>query len=155
MKAGAALTKERTLALYARIGEESIPLRLKFTDENGDPFDITDLDFELIVKRAPNAKNDLFTLSIGDGLTVQGSDSDQLEITVSNARALGRLAESNFYQLRSVTEDHTWLSGLFKWHNGDFDGGQRTITRIGLTWRNDMWVSGTSRHWNLDRSDPR
>jgi hypothetical protein len=38
---------------------------------------------------------------------------------------------------------------------GDFDGGQRTITRIGLTWRNDMWVSGTSRHWNLDRADPR
>jgi hypothetical protein len=38
---------------------------------------------------------------------------------------------------------------------GDFEGGQRTVTRVGLTWRNDVWITGTSRHWNLDRDDPR
>jgi hypothetical protein len=38
---------------------------------------------------------------------------------------------------------------------GDFEGGQRIITRVGLTWRNDVWITGTSRHWNLDRDDPR
>jgi hypothetical protein len=45
---------------------------------------------------------------------------------------------------------------------GDHDGGQRTITRFFLSpraqtvededWR---WLCSTSRHWNLDRADPR
>jgi hypothetical protein len=45
---------------------------------------------------------------------------------------------------------------------GDHDGGQRTITRFSLTPRehNDdgepwLWACTTSRHWNLDRADPR
>jgi hypothetical protein len=38
---------------------------------------------------------------------------------------------------------------------GDFEGGQRTVTRVGLTWRNDVWIANTARHWNLDRDDPR
>jgi hypothetical protein len=45
---------------------------------------------------------------------------------------------------------------------GDHEGGQRTITRFSLaprthaqdeeTW---MWVCSVSRHWNVDREDPR
>ena len=45
---------------------------------------------------------------------------------------------------------------------GDHEGGQRTITRFFLTparspddeepW---LWLCSTSRHWNLDRADPR
>jgi hypothetical protein len=45
---------------------------------------------------------------------------------------------------------------------GDHDGGQRTITRFYLTPRtnpveDEPWlrVCSTSRHWNLDRADPR
>ena len=38
---------------------------------------------------------------------------------------------------------------------GDLEGGQRTVTRVGLTWRNDVWITGTSRHWHLDHTDPR
>ena len=45
---------------------------------------------------------------------------------------------------------------------GDHEGGQRTITRFLLTPRthaNDeeswLWMCSTSRHWNLDRADPR
>jgi hypothetical protein len=45
---------------------------------------------------------------------------------------------------------------------GDHDGGQRTITRFFLTPRahaNDdepwLWMCTTSRHWYLDRADPR
>jgi len=45
---------------------------------------------------------------------------------------------------------------------GDHDGGQRTVTRFFLTPRllgNDvdpwLWTCTTSRHWNLDRADPR
>ena len=45
---------------------------------------------------------------------------------------------------------------------GDHEGGQRTITRFFLTPRTHpgdeepwLWVCATSRHWNLDRADPR
>jgi hypothetical protein len=45
---------------------------------------------------------------------------------------------------------------------GDHEGGQRTITRFFLTPRSRpedeepwLWLCSTSRHWNLDRADPR
>jgi hypothetical protein len=44
---------------------------------------------------------------------------------------------------------------------GDHEGGQRTITRFYLTPRTNtdeepwLWLCSTSRHWNLDRDDPR
>jgi hypothetical protein len=44
---------------------------------------------------------------------------------------------------------------------GDHEGGQRTITRFYLTPRTHgeqdpwLWLCSTSRHWNLDRADPR
>ncbi|HEY3829403.1 MAG TPA: hypothetical protein VGL57_09420 [Solirubrobacteraceae bacterium] len=45
---------------------------------------------------------------------------------------------------------------------GDHEGGQRTITRFYVTPRTHtvdeepwLWMCSTSRHWNLDRADPR
>ncbi len=44
---------------------------------------------------------------------------------------------------------------------GDHEGGQRTITRFFLSPRPQadedpwLWLCSTSRHWNLDREDPR
>jgi hypothetical protein len=39
---------------------------------------------------------------------------------------------------------------------GDHEGGQRTITRFGILPTEDgSWISVVSRHWNLDRADPR
>lgn len=45
---------------------------------------------------------------------------------------------------------------------GDHEGGQRTITRMFLQPRSHveeqerwLWLCSTSRHWNLDRADPR
>jgi hypothetical protein len=39
---------------------------------------------------------------------------------------------------------------------GDFEGGQRTVSRFLLTPRDDaQWLSTVSRHWRLDRPDPR
>ncbi|MDP9143150.1 MAG: hypothetical protein M3N43_00355 [Actinomycetota bacterium] len=38
---------------------------------------------------------------------------------------------------------------------GDHEGGQRTITRFALLPRDDGWLAAVTRHWNLDRSDPR
>jgi hypothetical protein len=39
---------------------------------------------------------------------------------------------------------------------GDHEGGQRTISRFALLPRDDgTWLAAVSRHWNLDRADPR
>ncbi len=40
---------------------------------------------------------------------------------------------------------------------GDFEGGQRVITRFAFWPRetDNGWLGGTVRHWNLDRGDPR
>ncbi len=39
---------------------------------------------------------------------------------------------------------------------GDHEGGQRVITRFGLLPRDDgAWLAAVSRHWNVDREDPR
>jgi hypothetical protein len=38
----------------------------------------------------------------------------------------------------------------------DHEGGQRVITRFALRPRDDGgWIAAASRHWNLDRADPR
>jgi hypothetical protein len=39
---------------------------------------------------------------------------------------------------------------------GDYEGGQRVVSRFGLTSREDgPWIAGASRHWNVDQPDPR
>jgi hypothetical protein len=39
---------------------------------------------------------------------------------------------------------------------GDHEGGQRVVTRFLLTPRQDgAWIASASRHWNVDRADPR
>jgi hypothetical protein len=40
---------------------------------------------------------------------------------------------------------------------GDFEGGQRVVTRFGMTPRGDedAWLAGVARHWNVDRPNPR
>jgi hypothetical protein len=39
---------------------------------------------------------------------------------------------------------------------GDQEGGQRIISRFGITPRSDgNWMAAVGRHWNIDRSDPR
>lgn len=121
---GAALTKEKVLNLYARIAEASIPVLLTFLNEDGSPHAITSYNFQLWVKRVSGATTKIFTLTIGDGLTIVGAGLNQLQIVVSAERATGRRAETNFYQLYASYEDHTWLNGPFVWHDGSFDGLQ-------------------------------
>ncbi|HEY3143393.1 MAG TPA: hypothetical protein VGJ86_19805 [Acidimicrobiales bacterium] len=51
-----------------------------------------------------------------------------------------------------VARDRMTLEILY----GDHEGGQRTITRFGLIpVEDDAWMCTTSRHWNLDRANPR
>jgi hypothetical protein len=38
---------------------------------------------------------------------------------------------------------------------GDHELGQRSITRFAISPRDDRWIATVSRHWNVDRPDPR
>lgn len=39
---------------------------------------------------------------------------------------------------------------------GDYQGGQRVVSRFGLTPRDDGgWLASVARHWNIDRAAPR
>jgi hypothetical protein len=80
---------------------------------------------------------------------------------VSFWQAALRDPEDELYQvLRPVIDDRTGLTVDILY--GDHEGGQRTITRFFIIPREHvsdeepwLWMCSTSRHWNLDRADPR
>ena len=56
-------------------------------------------------------------------------------------------ARAAIYQLQDLTIDLMY---------SDHEGGQHTISRYGLLAKGDTdWIVAVSRHWNLDRDDPR
>lgn len=126
---GVSFTKERLLKLYARVNETGVPKVLSFFDVDADgvrtPHDITDLDFKLIVKKQSGSPTNLFSLTIGSGLTVQGASSNELLIQVSEANATQKPCTA-FWQLFSIDENKTWLDGPFFFHDGEFDGVTET-----------------------------
>ena len=58
---------------------------------------------------------------------------------------------------RAASGEHFAVDVLY----GDFEGGQRVITRLGLSRspahdsKENEWAISAARHWNLDRPDPR
>jgi hypothetical protein len=79
---------------------------------------------------------------------------------ISFWQAAVRDADDPLYaQLSEAIEARTTISVDVLY--GDHEGGQRTITRFHLTARSHpdeepwLWMCSTSRHWNLDRADPR
>lgn len=114
------LDKSRAVRIKARINEASVPQVFVFTNSDGSAHDISSYDFQLIVQKRANSSVKLFTLTIGNGLTVQGDDSNELLIEVTAIRAT-QTADTYFWRLFSVEEDHTWLNGPWQFHNGEHD----------------------------------
>ena len=63
-------------------------------------------------------------------------------------------AEAEFLAARTViSERGSFTIDLLY---GDHEGGQRVITRFALSPRDDgTWLATVSKHWNIDRADPR
>lgn len=121
------LDKSRSVRLFARVNEDSVPRTLVFVDEDNNPFEISALDFELYVFKRSNSTQKLFTLTIGDGLTVTGTDNNQLEIEISEERATQK-PDTYFWRLFSTAENHTWLNGPFVFHMGESDSAEEEET---------------------------
>jgi hypothetical protein len=116
------LDKSRNVRIRARINEASVPRTFAFFND-GDPrtpHDITSYDFELIVFKRSNSLVKLFTLTIGAGLTVQGTDDNELLVEVTAEQATQR-ADTYFWRLRSAADDNTWLNGAWEFHQGESD----------------------------------
>jgi hypothetical protein len=63
-------------------------------------------------------------------------------------------AAAEFADARSAIEAHRDLTVDLLY--GDYEGGQRVISRFALLPRSDGgWLATVSRHWNVDRPDPR
>lgn len=151
------LTKERLLAIYARIDETGVSRVLSFynVDAAGvrTPHPINSLGYEIRVKKSPFATTNLFVLSVGAGLTVQGSDLNQLKIDLSNTKANQKPVE-NFYKLFSTVEDKTTLNGPWFFHDGEFDGVVETDEiLIGATADVVIEIRTSSTNGNTDVHD--
>lgn len=116
------LTKERLLNITARVNEPSVGKILRFTNKtDGTPHPISSYDFEIILKKIPRAAHNVFVLTIGDGLTVQGDDENELLIEVSEERATQR-PDVYFWRLFSNAQSNTWLNGDWCFFVGKYDG---------------------------------
>lgn len=63
-------------------------------------------------------------------------------------------AEPEFIEARKAIEDRQTIAVDLLY--GDYEGGQRTVTRFALVPSTDGgWIVTVGRHWNLDRPDPR
>lgn len=125
---GATFDKSRNLPLYARIGEAGVPRILTFLNADRTPRDISGKGWRLPVKYRAGQRT-IFTLTEGAGLTVKGTYSNQLKIEITAAQAT-QDNDTLFYTLYSSVEDHTWLNGFFRFHNGEFDGLEDETTEV-------------------------
>jgi len=126
MAKAASFDKSKELTLYARINEDGVSIVLTFMDGE-DPYPINGKQWELPVKQTPGSKENVFKLTEGNGLTVQGTDNNQLKIDLDEENATQRPV-TYFWKLFSVTENKSTLNGSFIFHDGRFDGVEQTDT---------------------------
>jgi hypothetical protein len=63
-------------------------------------------------------------------------------------------AEPHFVEARAAVAGHQPMTVELLY--GDYEGGQRVISRFAvIPVGDDRWLATVSRHWNIDRPDPR
>jgi hypothetical protein len=126
----AATDPGKELHLYSRIGKYN-QKRLSFFNQDMTDYDLSDIVFEIGVKRNP-ADDDFVTLTIGDGLTVTDNDLD----FVFDEEVSATFTERAYYwELRRTRTGNTkvWLNGAHDWHRGKFN----SFNNAGCTVNND------------------
>jgi len=115
-------SKEKKIKFAARVNEPSVPVVISFFNTDGTGHNISSYDFKLKVS---SGSLQLFELSVGSGLTVQGDDSNQLRVELTEAIASQRLG---VYFARLYNDDGTWLSGSFEFYEEARDSSTPTET---------------------------
>lgn len=113
---GVSLDPARRLPIYFRIGRLGV-LTFTFVDTDGNAYDVSDLNFELIIYYKENSEKVLYTPA---EITVSPvTNSIQFEFTVSGTE---NIKPYQYYYQLIVDGEKTWLNGAAFAHNGDFDG---------------------------------
>jgi len=129
------LAKDRLLNIKARIKQKTVPKILTFKNRVDGVLsnrDISGEDFVLELYKSPfleRTNKYLFQLTVGDGLTVQGDDNEQLKIEVTEEQANQR-PDVYFWLLISNGEEVAWLNGDWEFFNGKYDGPVTETTEI-------------------------
>lgn len=122
----ATLDPSKILYLYFRKSRAGSK-KFIFVDDDGNPFDISSIDFELFITNNPGSRAKLISLSIGSGLTVGGSSNNELTATFTSDDT--NLNEGNcFWELYRSDTEKTWLNGKAVFHVGEFNGVNDTNT---------------------------
>ncbi len=137
---GVAFTKEKQLPFYARVNEAGIPRVFTFLNLDGTPHPISGYDFKVKVKEREFYPANLFELSVGSGLTVQGASLNQLLISPTKAN-FTRKVGTNFWTLYSEADENTWINGPFYFHDGKFDGLETETETIHVGGSNDVTIT--------------
>lgn len=130
MSIAASFDPAKLLALYFRIARAGSK-RFIFKYSAGDPFDISAIEFELIIKRWLDGEETL-KLTLGDGLSIGGAGNNELTVELDEDDTnIG--AATYFWQLYNATAIKTWLNGDAHFHNGKFDAPTDSETELTIT----------------------
>lgn len=120
----ATLDPSKLLYLYFRKNRAGTK-KFIFLDDDGNPFDISSIAFQLFVTTNPGSRAKIINLSIGSGLTVGGASNNELTATVTSDDT--NLNEGTcFWELYRSDTEKTWLNGKAVFHVGEFDGVEDT-----------------------------
>lgn len=113
---GVTLDPARRLPIYFRIARYGV-LTFTFVDSDGNAYDVSDRDFELILYYKENSEKVLYTPA---EITVSPvTNSIQFEFTILGTQ---NIKQDQYYYQLIVDGEKTWLNGAAFAHKGDFDG---------------------------------
>lgn len=118
----------RRLDIYLRIRREN-DKTFRFYNRDGTDYDLTDKEFELLIKTNSGEINNVIRLTDGSGLT---KVSNSLTAQITSVQA--RINEGQYYwELYRPDLEKTWLSGYAYFTNRPYDGVDNDQTDITIS----------------------
>lgn len=121
----------RRLDIYLRVSRAGNK-KFIFVDTLNAAVDISSYAFQLYIKRYEGDKENTILLTVGSGLTIGGTGSNELTASVTESQT--NIKEGVYYwELFRGSNSKTYLTGTAILHNGKFDGVPSDISEYNLT----------------------
>lgn len=113
------LDRARKLILRARVGRAA-SFRFRFFS-GGNPYPINSFGFEWFLKEHKDSPDKVIKMSVGSGLTIEGTSLNELVIPIVTANANLLKPRTYHSELLETTKLQSWINGPFICYNGEFD----------------------------------